>query len=485
MLKRKHIKKLVYISLLMCFVSIYLLNEAIQTAFMTTTNGLDLNLHRTLIIEIKLNQQQVSVQTDRNTVTRINYTLFQFEGYGYSYSAGCKIPKSNGIWTEVVPGMVYVLSAFHDNRDLKTYVRMIAAIHTDFQPDLWCHFKDLNGSISQKVRFDEMSENHNLPYGGWILSCEVPEITLSLCEISLSASSSYSSTISEVSTLNVFTVNASSGGLSKKRFAVCVPPLYGNVPVRKLVEFFETMHILGADRVFVYVLTDNSEIRRVLKYYQEKGLAVQLPWYLPFSDVIVKNVSSKTRNYTIQINSIWYNGQLLAANDCLYRTMSYFDFTLFTDIDEFLIPKSGLNNWEDVIRELPEDNISGYSFKSAYFKPSKEEDLTSLGSLRVSDFSPSRNKVMVYSKRVLDVGIHHVSRSIEAQSKYKTYRVPSNVAYIHHFRACQKERDLNCSRTEVDDTVRKKYKNVLVKAVDAALKEISILDDKKENEPVL
>ena len=479
MLKRKHLKTLVYGSLLMCVVSIYLLNEAIQSAFMTA-NDLDPNLHRTILDEINLNQQQVSVQTDRNTVTPINDTLFQLEGYGYSYAAGYKIPESKSIWTEVVPETVYILSAFYDNRDLKTYVRMIAAIHTDFQADLLCHFKGLKSSIAQKVYFHEMSENHNLPYGGWILNCEMPEITPSLCEVSLSASPLYSST-SEVSILTVFTVNASSSGqrLSNKRFAVCIPPLFGNFPVRKLVEFFEMTHILGADRVFVYVLTDNSEIRRVLKYYQQEGFAVVLPWYLPFSDVLVKNVTSKTRNYTIQMNSIWYNGQLLAANDCLYRTMSYFDFTLFTDIDEFLIPKSGLNNWEDVIRELPENNISGYSFKSAYFKPSKEEDLISLGSLRVSDFSPSRNKVMVYSKRVLDVGIHHVSRSTEAQRKYKTYRVPSNVAYIHHFRACQKERDLNCSRTVVDDTVRKKYKNVLVKAVETALKEINILHDKK------
>ena len=470
MLKRKHIKKLVYVSVSMSIVSIFLLNEAIQTAFITYHDQ-DSNLHRALIAESDLNQQHARVHKDRDRSVHIDQSLFQFEGYGFSYPAGCGVPNTKSIWKEVVPRPVFILSAFYDNRGLTTYVRMIAAIRTDSHHDLWCHFIGSNGSTSVKVRFDEMSENHNLHFGGWILICEVPEYTSLACEIILSTSQSSSSIKSAMSLSVVMTIN-DEHRLTKKRFAVCVPPVFGNFHVRKLVEFFEMMHLLGADRVFVYVFTENLWIRRVLKYYQEKRYAVLLPWYLPFSDVITKNVTAKKRNHTIQISSIWYNGQLLAANDCLYRTMPYFDFTLFSDLDEFLVPKSGWYNWEEVVVELPEKDISGYSFSSAYFKPNKVDKLISLGSLRTSNFISTRNKVMVHSKRVLDVGIHHISRSVENQNKYKTYHVPDNVAFIHHFRLCQKERNLNCSKTEVDDTVSKKYKNNIVQAVATALKEI-------------
>ena len=36
---------------------------------------------------------------------------------------------------------------------------------------------------------------------------------------------------------------------------------------------------------------------------------------------------------------IWYNGQLVANNDCLYRNMPLSKYTAFHDIDELIIPR--------------------------------------------------------------------------------------------------------------------------------------------------
>ena len=40
----------------------------------------------------------------------------------------------------------------------------------------------------------------------------------------------------------------------------------------------------------------------------------------------------------MNIAHIWYHGQLVSNNDCLYRTMALSAFTTFHDIDEFIIP---------------------------------------------------------------------------------------------------------------------------------------------------
>jgi len=131
------------------------------------------------------------------------------------------------------------------------------------------------------------------------------------------------------------------------RFGVCVPPLFGHVKPRTVIEFIEMTRLLGAEHFVFYapnsVINDDErrnsqtetidvEVGDVLQLYADAGLATVIPWTLP----------SATTSST---SGIWYGGQLQAINDCLYRSMHVFDRVVFNDLDEYVVARSPMNDW--------------------------------------------------------------------------------------------------------------------------------------------
>jgi len=108
------------------------------------------------------------------------------------------------------------------------------------------------------------------------------------------------------------------------RFGVCVPPLFGHVKPRTVIEFVEMTRLLGGEHFVFYApnsvtVTDEDDERRspqaektdvdvgdVLRLYVDAGLATVIPWTLPSAS-------------TSKSSGVWYGGQLPAINDCLYR----------------------------------------------------------------------------------------------------------------------------------------------------------------------
>ena len=102
---------------------------------------------------------------------------------------------------------------------------------------------------------------------------------------------------------------------------MCVPPLFGRVKPRTVVEFVEMTRLLGAEHFVLYApdsvtgvdndKTNHEDARSVdlgdvLRMYVETGVVTVIPWTLPLST-------------TATSSGIWYGGQLQAINDCLYR----------------------------------------------------------------------------------------------------------------------------------------------------------------------
>jgi len=126
---------------------------------------------------------------------------------------------------------------------------------------------------------------------------------------------------------------------------VCVPPLFGRVKPRTLIEFVEMTRLLGAEHFVFYAprsVTDHDDHDRttssidvgdVLRLYADAGLVTVIPWTLP-----VEAATSSTAG-------IWYGGQLPAINDCLYRTMHAVDRVVFNDLDEFVVARRPLADW--------------------------------------------------------------------------------------------------------------------------------------------
>jgi len=205
--------------------------------------------------------------------------------------------------------------------------------------------------------------------------------------------------------------------VKRRRYCICVPPLFSHIPSTTLVEFIEFSRILGAHHIVFYLRDMSPEVVRTLDWYTSTSdFITVIPWLLPLSD-----------------KTVWYNAQLMAVNDCLYRTMYRFSHVAFNDIDEFIVPHRH-SNWAEMIdsfdnmesSSVSADNSNqvqawrtasgkdtaayddvalpsvhcGYSFQSAFFDPLVSDILGHVmydleSDLRTKVFSRIRTKVRI------------------------------------------------------------------------------------------
>ncbi|KAL4231366.1 hypothetical protein ACF0H5_008945 [Mactra antiquata] len=349
---------------------------------------------------------------------------------------------------------ISVYSAYLDNRKSSegTLVRIIATVGKGITKDyldtnLMCVF-DLNSTseISVRIQTYEMCENHKKRYGGWIFTCPVPEGL----DPQLPERVRISFINKEMSTGNTFAeacVISRDKDVTRRKlkFGVCVPPIYGSVTPKQLIQFIQFNRILGAD-IFLLYETDDllPDIRRVIHYFKEQNIVNTVQWTLPFQD-----------------DSIWYHGQSLAINDCLYRNMNDFEYLVFIDLDEFIIPQRNMTTWLEVLNDLNISepvafkNSSGFSFKSTFYADEFSRHVFSneinviVRTNRTKHYSFRRNKVIVKPEMVFELGIHHVSKPLHDDVSSKVINVPTFKAHIHHYRTCVQEFGIHCQvRTE-------------------------------------
>ena len=160
---------------------------------------------------------------------------------------------------------------------------------------------------------------------------------------------------------------------------------------------------------------------------------------------------------------MWYNGQLVSIQDCLYRNMGYTEFLSFNDLDEFMIPHAQYD-WHEMMQIMHKPLHCGYQFRSAFFDPSRKAAApppkpqhASLSTMvltqRSSTISRIRTKCMVQPRKIFEKGIHHVSKPILAHLKVVPVDLP--VGLLHHYRNCEANFGMSCYQFESDTTVHK------------------------------
>ena len=370
----------------------------------------------------------------------------------------------------------FAYTAFYDDRDRKkAYVQILLLLKgADHQSPLYCHFpitqqQPVNSSLegtkskSQKKRpkylttevgFYQMCENHDERYGGWIGRCEVPSVLgrSPPCQVTLSIHRVYplkhnlQSDRDKSLTIPLFALQ--NPRVKPLNFGVCVPPLFGYIPTTTLIEFIELTKLLGAQHLTFYAHQTPREVQKVLHYYEDKGDITVINWDLPVTN-----------------KEVWYHGQLLAINDCLNRNMHKFHYLAFNDLDEFIVPHHEKHlNWTDMMRDIanasqdtPMDLHAGYVFQSAFFDPLMDLNTRGLydleSDLRTKAFSKVRTKVLVHSKRIYEVGIHHISKPV--REHYRAIYIEPQVAFLHHYRKCTTDFDarMNCQVFARDESL--------------------------------
>jgi Glycosyltransferase family 92 len=108
--------------------------------------------------------------------------------------------------------------------------------------------------------------------------------------------------------------------------AVCVGPLSNYADTRQLLLFVFGWRLLGAAKINIYVQSCVDSVWEVLLNLNKTNLVSLILWpHLPI--LVSEDPNSK----------VHYNGQVLAYNDCLYRSKGNTKYLAFADLDEFII----------------------------------------------------------------------------------------------------------------------------------------------------
>ena len=158
----------------------------------------------------------------------------------------------------------------------------------------------------------------------------------------------------------------------KFAFGVCVSVSYWSFDAKRLVEWLEMQHILGASLVTIYNNTISDPTARVFQYYKSKGFVDfrQSHNFIPYR-----------YEQTIHLH------MSPVINDCIYRNMHRFGKLLIIDLDELIMPQNGFT-LSDLVQEIEQTQgraahhpARSYAFRNIYMFFNSPPDMTQPESL--------------------------------------------------------------------------------------------------------
>ena len=352
-------------------------------------------------------------------------------------------------------GDLYVYGAFLDHRQKENpTVRLLVLKHKQHHSSLLCSVTAGGRHLTLFPQVYTMCENHGKVYEGLIYSCVLPATLYTLPQNVSVVSLSQGGRHRTETTFNLDVI-PTQRDLEKGYIGVCVPPLFGDLSLAAIIHFLQMCKVLGADRVFMYLANVSSEIRKFLLHQSSNDPSLSvIDWKLP------GNISDSS-------DAIWYHGQLLAIQDCLYSNMASFRYLLFLDLDEMLVPQDTFG-WPDMLSKIfstvNRDSVAALSFRSTFFDPNQvPEDFESIHYfqyLHRSSASKVRNKLLVQPHKVFELGIHHLSKPLS--DDFLSMNISETIAHVHHYRPCVQtyEPEMNCFQTREDRTMLR-YKEML------------------------
>ena len=409
-----------------------------------------------------------------HTVWQENSTAFHFPSWNASSPRdvtqeddACATEQLDASFIRVGIDM-FVYSVFSDSRrndfdnpDAGTWLRIMSVIHKDVASaltPLYCIFSD--GAVVRAVYY-ETCENHKRRFGGFVLSCRVPDVLQQtrICLVRLSPTSSPDHRLAAD-----FDVISTKPAKHQHDFTVCVAPLYGDVTTHYVTQFVELTSMLGATHVNFYNYNlKNALTRSLLAALASQGRVSLRQWNLP----------AAVDAY------IWYHGQAIANMDCLYRGMASSKHVVYLDLDEVLVPYAW-PTWHEMIGDLNEERRAcAFCFDSVFVDPDTQTGVNlTMGGLegagaelshvwRTSGCSHFRRKCVIKPQQVFEVGIHHVSKPTFGSFNVTSASFPR--VLVHHFRQCQPNFRMDCVNMVRDDVIASRFAAEVLSRVNRTL----------------
>jgi hypothetical protein len=269
-------------------------------------------------------------------------------------------------------------------------------------------------------------------------------------------------------------------------FTVCVTPLslkYNNV--EQLTEFVEVNRLFGAQKFIFYNYSSGSNVDRYLGMYADRGLVEVVPWRVPVAvDLWPPDPKEEPE--------IHYFAQLASLNDCLYRSMFRSRFTVFSDLDEIVVPHN-VNTWMAMLSNVTADwlrafTINGkkmfpgaYLIQNVFFYSDWPDSDKLSGDSRVHDLGLVtllktrreekvhawyvRSKYIVWSRMTSMVSVHSVIDFVD-DSRVMHVMVPEKQALLHHYRHSFDNRSLDMANSIVDERMHNYITEIVFRTAD-------------------
>ena len=375
-------------------------------------------------------------------------------------------------FVEVEKGTL-LYSAWFDDRQEQTYIRILLMTwRRNNTPPVFCRFhSELNSNFSARIAssYYEINKGHELRYGLYVVSCFVKdELTIpppSFVEISIELSPKQPhNIILPIGNTCIERERGSFNDIGRREYGICIPPLFGNISVISLIEFLELSQVFGASYFTFYDFDTSDNVRKVIKYYVDKGLAQLLSWKLP--------------PYISQ-QEVHYHGQIFAIQECLFRRMNDLKFVAFNDLDEFIVPLQ-YENMTSLLRSIHRDEYCGHCFKSAKLLRSRSEvetpwPMTQNVFNRLRKEDETHPKCVVDPQSVFEQGVHLIMNPLE--DFFNVHNVEWDVGRIFHYR---KGLELyNVTELEVDKTM-KRYGGTLKEKIENITDIIGLKDKSRD-----
>ena len=234
----------------------------------------------------------------------------------------------------------------------------------------------------------------------------------------------------------------------RRRFGICVTPLNLRYDkVYELVQMLEFNRLLGASHVFFYNYTLGDRAASIMDYYYKLySFVTVVQWPVPVT-VHVWPIPPG------HVEEIHYFAQVPMLNECLMRAMSRFEYIVYTDLDEFAVPRSaaqGQHTWNDLYEQyFSQHKSSLYYFRNTFYKLEWPDDplTTSNETIKALQInlllktkreptimpSGSRSKMMVRAEDAETVGIHNIWDFRDGVGRTGE-TVSTDVGILHHYR---------------------------------------------------
>lgn len=245
---------------------------------------------------------------------------------------------------------------------------------------------------------------------------------------------------------NVLKVEPSTDGEYSRNFTVCVKDMNFSYDMsNRLIEWFELLKLLGADRVDVYVAKVPKSVHKVLQFYAKNKFVTVRPAPRPPSETLWQ----RRRDH------------LLAYNDCLYRNLRQSRYIVPLDVDEVIVPRED-ETWLKLMTDLESlgSGAASLAVSNAFFFDSFGDEFDdnklphTLRHLRRSSLispAPQYSKSFVSTSKALTVFNHYALGALAGAERARA--VPQDKALLHHYKKACRPALVDCHQYTVG-TVR-------------------------------